>query len=66
VYIALIVIVKYNERYRTSSKANFAKRLLLNLIKKLATWGTQDEDKQNKTTTQYVMDTTIHKQTQIT
>ena len=33
----------------------------------LATLGTQDEDKQNiKTTTQYVLDTTIRKQTQIT
>ena len=28
---------------------------------KLATCGTQDEDKQNKNTTQYVLDTTIHK-----
>jgi len=27
--------------------------------------GTQDEEKQNKNTTQYVLDTTIHKQTQI-
>ena len=33
---------------------------------KLATKGTQDEDKQNKNTTQYVLDTTIRKQTQIT
>ena len=33
---------------------------------KLATWGKQDEEKQNKNTTQYVLDTTIHKQTQIT
>jgi len=32
---------------------------------KLATLGTQDEDKQNKNTTQYVLDTTVHKQTQI-
>ena len=29
-------------------------------------YGTQDEDKQNKNTTQYVLDTTIRKQTQIT
>jgi hypothetical protein len=27
---------------------------------------TQDRDKQNKTTTQYVLDTTMRKQTQIT
>jgi hypothetical protein len=33
---------------------------------KLATLGTQDEDKQNKNTTQYVLDTTMRKQTQTT
>ena len=33
---------------------------------KLATQRTQDEDKQNKNTAQYVLDTTIHKQTQKT
>ena len=33
---------------------------------KLATYGTQDEEKQDKNTTQYVLDTTIQKQTQIT
>jgi len=33
---------------------------------KLATYGTQDEEKQNKNTTQYVLDTIIRKQTQIT
>jgi hypothetical protein len=32
---------------------------------KLATQGTQDEEKQSKNTTQYVLDTTIRKQTQI-
>ena len=32
---------------------------------KLATQGTQDEEKQNKNTTQYVLDITIHTQTQI-
>ena len=35
-------------------------------LEKLATQGTQDEDKQNKNTTQYVLDTTIRQQTQIT
>jgi hypothetical protein len=29
---------------------------------KLSTLGTQDKEKQNNTTTQYVLDTTIHKQ----
>ena len=33
---------------------------------KLATEGTQDDEKQNKHTTQYVLDTTMPKQTQIT
>ena len=33
---------------------------------KLATLCTQDEDKQNKYTTQYVLGTIIHKRTQIT
>ena len=33
---------------------------------KLATQSSQDEEKQNKNTTQYVMDTTIRKQTQST
>jgi hypothetical protein len=33
---------------------------------KLATSSTQEEDKQNRNTTQYVLDTTIRKQTQIT
>ena len=32
---------------------------------KLATSGTQDEEKQNKNTIQYVLDTTMRKQTQI-
>ena len=35
-------------------------------LEKLATQGTQDEDKQNKNTTQYVLDTNMRKQTQIT
>ena len=33
---------------------------------KLATQGTQYEEKQSKNTTQYVLDTTTHKQIQIT
>jgi hypothetical protein len=32
----------------------------------MATLGTQDEKKQNKNTTQYVLDTTMRKQTQTT
>jgi hypothetical protein len=31
--------------------------------KNVETYGTQDEEKQNKNTTQYVLDTTIQKQT---
>ena len=33
---------------------------------KLATKGTPDEDKQNRNTTQYVMDTTMRKHTHVT
>ena len=33
---------------------------------KLATQGIQDEDNQTKNTTEYVLDTTLPKQTQIT
>ena len=33
---------------------------------KLTTYGIQDEEKENKNTTQYVLDTTMLKQTQIT
>ena len=32
---------------------------------KLATQGTQDKEKQSKNTTEYVLDTTVCKQTQI-
>ena len=34
----------------------------MNNPEKLATQSTQDEEKQNKTTTQYVLDTTIRKE----
>ena len=37
----------------------------MNNPEKLATKGTQDEEKQNKNTTQYVLDTIMRKQTQI-
>jgi len=33
---------------------------------KLATWDKQDKEKQNKNTIQYVLDTTMRKQTEIT
>ena len=33
---------------------------------KLATYGTKDEEKQNKNKTHYVLDTTLRKRTQIT
>ena len=36
----------------------------MNNPEKLATYGTQDEEKQNKNTTHDVLDTTISKQTQ--
>jgi hypothetical protein len=38
----------------------------MNNPEKLETYGTQGEEKQNKKATQYVVNTTMHKQTQIT
>jgi hypothetical protein len=38
----------------------------MNNPEKLATQGTQDRDNQNKNIAQYVLDTTMRKQTQIT
>jgi hypothetical protein len=37
----------------------------MNNPEKLATYGTQDEEKQSKNTTQYVLGTTMRKQTRI-
>ena len=37
----------------------------MNIPEKLATYGTQDEEKQNKNRTQYMLDISIGKQTQI-
>ena len=38
----------------------------MNNLEKLATYGTQDKEKQTKNITQYVLDSTMRKQTQIT
>jgi hypothetical protein len=38
----------------------------MDIPEKLATFGTQDDEKQSKNTTQYALDITIRKQTQIT
>ena len=38
----------------------------MNNSEKLATYGTQYEEKQNKNTTQYVLDSTMRKKTQTT
>ena len=46
--------------------ANTEGAIKMDNIEKLTTQGTQDEDKQKKNTTQYVLDTTIRRQTQIT
>ena len=50
-----------NKRYRILKGQS-----ILDNPEKLATLGTQDKEKQNKNTTQYVLYTTICKQTQIT
>ena len=38
----------------------------MDIPEKLATFGTQDDEKQSKNTTQYALDITMRKQTQIT
>jgi hypothetical protein len=38
----------------------------MDIPEKLATYGTQDEEKQSNNTTQYVLDTTKRKQKQVT
>ena len=54
-------------RHRTNKCQRIAKgQSKMDNPEKLATQGTQDEDKQNNNTTQYLLDTTIRKQAQIT
>jgi hypothetical protein len=48
--------IRYTRRW-TEDKDN---------TEKLTTYDTQDDEKQNKYTKQYVLDTTMYKQTQIT
>jgi hypothetical protein len=50
-------IIKYVREYGRAKKDN---------TEKLATYGTQDEENKNKNTTQYLLDTTMRKQTQKT
>ena len=58
---------KDNPEKLTNKRQRIPKRLSKkDNPEKLATYGTHDEEKQAKTTAQYVLDTTVHKQTQIT
>ena len=52
------MLTTLNKRYTEGA-------IKMDKTEKLATQGTQDEDKQSKNTTQYVFDTTICKQAQI-
>ena len=54
-------ITRTNKRYRTSKGQS-----QIDNPQKMATYGTQDEGKQNKNTTQSVPHTTMRKQTQVT
>ena len=55
------MVHKINKRQRTpKGQSN------MDNPEKLATYGTQDEEKQNKHTTQYVLNTNMHIQTQET
>ena len=53
-------------KYHTISVENTEGVIKMDNREKLATQSTQDEEKQNKNTTQYALDTTMRKQTQIT
>jgi hypothetical protein len=44
----------------------YRRAIKIDYPEKLATYGTQNEDNQSKNTPQYVLDTTMRKQTQIT
>ena len=63
-------IMRPLSRQRKSGPVNKRKRILTGQsnkdnTEKLLTYGTQDKEKQNINSTQYVLDTTICKQTQI-
>ena len=58
--------IKNGQSRETGNKTKKNKAKTQHNLEKLATQGTQDEDKQNKNTTQYVFDTTMRKETQIT
>jgi triphosphoribosyl-dephospho-CoA synthetase len=66
-YFSLILSLFFSNQYHpwleNTEGAIISKTDILEI---LATLGTQNEDKQNKNTTQYVLDTTICKQTQKT
>ena len=58
-----ITIIKDNNRNKR--KIILKVQSKMDNPEKLATQGTQDKEKQNKNTTQYVLDTTMRKQTKI-
>ena len=51
---------------RTDMLENTESAITTDTPEKLATQGTQDEEKQNKNKTHYVLDTTVRKRKQIT
>ena len=60
------LILIYFSTLRTINIREYRRALKKDNPEKLATHGTQDEENQNKNTTQYVLDTTIGKQTHTT
>ena len=54
------------ESRETGNIENIEGAIIMESLEKLAIYSTQVEDKQNKNTTQYVLDTNIRKQSQIT
>jgi hypothetical protein len=71
--LSILIIIQYDNNFRSiSRRARY--RILINSEGEIKNgqsrgtgniwYGTQDEEKQNKNTTQYVLDTAIRKQTQ--
>ena len=59
-YMFLSLHISVNKRYRIQKGQS-----KMDNSEKMASSGTQDEDKKNKNTTQYILDINIRKQTQI-
>ena len=58
-FLINLVTILFLKIRSTLELENTERQSKMDNLEKLAPWGTQDEDKQNKNTTHYVLDTTI-------